>query len=158
MSRRCALWLRQCIRFARERRVLSWRSAAGSDSHVARHGQIHAPCEVATGSGHKRRGFKRAHRSGVLGHKVAHRKRLAERNNDWPPSAQHSVPESLSSAEAAGSHCRRESVEYGLHVSDRRMKPEWQVRKVASAFLGGLGHCGRARAFPVRRTIVVSHA
>src|ERR1700688_2760397 len=80
MFGRCALRLRQCIPFARKRGVLSRRSAAGSGSLVARHRQVHAPCEAETGNGHKRRSAKRADRHGVLGYKGARRKRLAHRN------------------------------------------------------------------------------
>ena len=45
-----ALWLRQCIYFARKRGVLSRRSAPGFDPLVARHRQVHAPCEVRPGT------------------------------------------------------------------------------------------------------------
>src|ERR1035437_1731764 len=77
MVGRCALRLRQCIQFARKRGVLSRRSPAGSGSLVARHRQVHAPCEAETGNGHKRRNAKQADRHGVLGYKGARRKRLA---------------------------------------------------------------------------------
>src|SRR5882762_6034285 len=70
------LRLRQCIRFARKRGVLSRRSAAGSGPLVARHRQVHAPCEAETGNGHKCRSAKQADRHGVLGYKGARRKRL----------------------------------------------------------------------------------
>src|ERR1700737_2104404 len=80
MFGRCALRLRQCIPFARKRGVLSRRSAAGSGSLVARHRQVHAPCETEIGNGHKRRSAKQADRHGVLGYKGARRKRLAHRN------------------------------------------------------------------------------
>src|SRR6266704_4300924 len=80
MSGRCALRLRQCIHFARKRGVLSWRSAAGSGPLVARHRQVHAPCETETGNGHKRRSPKQTHPYGVLGYKGARRKRLDQRN------------------------------------------------------------------------------
>src|SRR5882762_11102722 len=76
MFGRCALRLRQCIRFARKRGVLSRRSAAGSGPLVARHRQVHAPCEAETGNSHKRRSTKQADRHGVLGYKGARRKRL----------------------------------------------------------------------------------
>src|SRR5580700_59670 len=80
MLGRCALRLRQCIPFARKRGVLSRRSAAGSGLLVARHRQVHAPCEAETGNGRKRRSAKQADRHGVLGYKGARRKRLAPRN------------------------------------------------------------------------------
>src|SRR5216683_8411006 len=80
MFGRCAVRLRQCIHLARKRGVLSRRSAAGSGSLVARHRQVHAPCEAETGNGHKRRSAKQAHRCGVLGYKGARRKRLVQRN------------------------------------------------------------------------------
>src|ERR1700704_2556524 len=80
MFGRCALRLRQCIHFARKRGVLSRRSAAGSGPLVARHRQVHAPCEAETGNGHERRSAKQAHRCGVLGYKGARRARLAQRN------------------------------------------------------------------------------
>ena len=35
---------------------------------VARHRQVHAPCEGETANGHKRRSPKQAHRYGVLGY------------------------------------------------------------------------------------------
>ena len=57
--------------------VFTWRSAAGSGPIVARHRQVHAPCEAETGNGHKCRSAKHAHRCGVLGYKSARRKRLA---------------------------------------------------------------------------------
>jgi hypothetical protein len=53
-------------------------AAAGSSSLVARHRQVHAPCEAETGNGHKRRSVKQADRHGVLGYKGARRKRLAQ--------------------------------------------------------------------------------
>src|SRR6266571_2014105 len=77
---RANLPLCQCIPFARKRGVLSRRSASGSGSLVARHRQVHAPCEAETGNGHKRRSAKQADRHGVLGYKGARRKRLAHRN------------------------------------------------------------------------------
>src|SRR6266849_6685959 len=77
MFGRCALRLRQCIQFARKRGVLSRRGAAGSGSLVARHRQVHAPCEAEIGTGYKRRCAKQADRHGVLGYKGARRKRLA---------------------------------------------------------------------------------
>src|SRR2546422_4464813 len=80
MFGRCALRLRQCILLARKRGVLSRRSAVGSWPLVARHRQVHAPCEAETGNGHKRRSAKQAHRCGVLGYKGARRKRLVQRN------------------------------------------------------------------------------
>src|SRR6266850_4196309 len=80
MFGRCALRLRQCIQFARKRGVLSRCSAAGSGSLVARHRQVHAPCEAEIGNGHKRRRAKQADRHGVLGYKGARRKRLAHRS------------------------------------------------------------------------------
>ena len=80
MFRRCALRLRQCIQFARKRGVLSRRSAAGSGSLVARHRQVHAPCEAEIGNGHKLRSAKHADRHGVLGYKGARRTRLIHRN------------------------------------------------------------------------------
>jgi hypothetical protein len=80
MFGRCTLRLRQCIPFASKRGVLSRRSAAGSGSLVARHRQVHAPCEAETGNGHKRRSAKQADRHGVLGYKGARLKRLAHRN------------------------------------------------------------------------------
>ena len=76
MLGRCALRLRQCVPFARKRGVFSRRSAAGSGSLVARHRQVHAPCEAETGNSHKRRSAKQADRHGVLGYKGARRKRL----------------------------------------------------------------------------------
>src|SRR5260370_19726191 len=76
MFGRCALRLRQCIPFARKCGVLSRRSAAGSGSLVARHRQVHAPCEAETGNGHKCRSAKQADRHGALGYKGARRKRL----------------------------------------------------------------------------------
>src|SRR6266478_9994870 len=76
----CALRLRQCLPFARKRGVLSRRSADGSGSLVARHRQVHAPCEAGTGNGLKRRSAKEADRDGVLGYKGARRKRLAQRS------------------------------------------------------------------------------
>src|ERR1700694_139839 len=93
MFGRCALRLRQCIHFVRKRGVLSRRSAAGSGTLVARHRQVHAPCEAETGNDHKRRSAKRAHRCGVLGYKGARRKRLAQRNAFIPPCpANHARP------------------------------------------------------------------
>src|SRR5713226_4606843 len=80
MFGRCAFRLRQCIPFARKRGVLSRRSAAGSGSLVARHGQVHAPCEAETGNNRKLRSAKQADRYGVLGYKGARRKRLG----GWP--------------------------------------------------------------------------
>src|ERR1700736_6882101 len=77
MFGRCALRLRKCIHFARERGVLSRRSAAGSGPLVARHRQVHASCEAETGNGLKRRSAKQTHRYSVLGYKGARRKRLA---------------------------------------------------------------------------------
>jgi hypothetical protein len=74
------LRLRQCIHLARKRGVLSRRSAAGSGPLVARHRQVHAPCEVETGNGNERRSAKQAHRCGVLGYKGARRTRLAQGN------------------------------------------------------------------------------
>src|SRR6266403_5618149 len=79
MFGRCALRLRQCIPFARKRGVLSRRGAAGSGSLVARHRQVHAPCEAKTRNVDIRRSAKRAHRSSVLGYQDARRKRLATR-------------------------------------------------------------------------------
>src|SRR5437667_42014 len=76
MFGRCALRVRQCIHFARKRGVLSRRSAARSGPLVARHRQVHAPCEAEAGNGHKRRSAKQAHRCGVRGYKDARRKRL----------------------------------------------------------------------------------
>ena len=70
----------QCIHCARKRSVLSRRSAAGPGSLVARHRQVHAPCEAETGNGHKLRSAKHADRDGVLGYKGARRTRLAHRN------------------------------------------------------------------------------
>jgi hypothetical protein len=67
------------IHLARERGVLSRRSAAGSGPLVARHRQVHASCEAETGNGLKRRSAKQAHRYRVLGYKGARRKRLAQR-------------------------------------------------------------------------------
>ena len=64
------------IHVARKRGILSRRSAAGSGPLVARHRQVHAPSEVETGNGHKRRSAKQAHRCGVLGYEGARRKRL----------------------------------------------------------------------------------
>src|SRR5580765_8308707 len=84
MFGRCALRLRQRIPFARKRRVLSRRGAAGSGSLVARHRRVHAPCEAETESGNKHHGAKQADRRGVLGYKVARRKRLAHRAPRWP--------------------------------------------------------------------------
>src|SRR5215469_10320167 len=75
-----AIRLRECFHVARERRVLSWRRAAGPSPVVARERQVHAPCETKAGNGYKRRGSKQAHRGGVFGHKGARRKRLAESN------------------------------------------------------------------------------
>src|SRR5207244_7323039 len=75
-----ALWLRQCIYFARKRGVLSRRSAPGFDPLVARHRQVHAPCEAETGNSHKRRSAKQVYRCGVLGYKGARRKRLAQKD------------------------------------------------------------------------------
>src|SRR5260370_6401326 len=63
-----------------KRGVLSRRSAAGPGSLVARHRQVHAPCEAGTGNGRKRRSAKQADRHGVLGYKGARRKRLAQRS------------------------------------------------------------------------------
>src|SRR4029077_11393018 len=80
MFGRCSLRLRQCIQFARKFGVLSRRSAPGSGALVTRYRQVHAPCEVETGSGHKRCSAKRAHRCGILGYKGARRKRLAQRS------------------------------------------------------------------------------
>src|SRR6202022_2865700 len=80
MFGRCALRLRQCIPFARKRGVLSRRRAAGPGSLVARHGEVHAPCEAETGNETKRRSAKPADRHGVRGYKGARRKRLAHRN------------------------------------------------------------------------------
>src|SRR3954453_19027479 len=77
MSGRRALRLRQCIHFARQRGILSRRSTAGSSTLVARHRQVHAPCEIETGNGHKRRRAQRTHRGGVLAYKSACRNRLA---------------------------------------------------------------------------------
>jgi hypothetical protein len=54
--------------------------AAGSGPLVARHRQVHAPCEAETGNGHKRRRAKQAHRCGVLGYKSARRTRPVQRN------------------------------------------------------------------------------
>src|SRR5260370_33668154 len=82
MFGRCAIRLRQCIHFPRKRGFLSRRGAAGSGPLVARHRQVHAPCEAEIGNGHKRRGAKQAHRCGVLGYKGARRKRLA-RSSTW---------------------------------------------------------------------------
>src|SRR5207302_8759759 len=76
----CALRVRQCIHFACERGVLSRRSAARSGPLVARHRQVHAPCEAETGNGYKRRSAKQAHRCGVLGYEGARRERLVQRN------------------------------------------------------------------------------
>src|SRR5207245_4288109 len=59
-----------------KRGVLSRRDATGSGSLVARHRQVHAPCEAETGNGHKRRSAQQADRHGVLGYKGARRKRL----------------------------------------------------------------------------------
>src|ERR1039457_1509474 len=73
MFGRCALRLRQCIYFARQRGVLSRRSAAGSGPLVARYRQVHAPCQVEAGNGHERRSAKHAHRCGVLRYKGARR-------------------------------------------------------------------------------------
>ena len=50
MFGRCALRLRQCIRFACKCEALSRRSATGSGSLVARHRQVHAPCGAETAS------------------------------------------------------------------------------------------------------------
>ena len=48
---RCALRLRQCIHFARMR--FFYGAALRDPAHfVARHRQVHAPCEVETGNGH----------------------------------------------------------------------------------------------------------
>src|SRR6267142_5597456 len=54
-----------------KRGVLSRRRAAGSGPLVARQRQVHAPCEAESGSGHKRRSAKQAHRWGVRGYKGA---------------------------------------------------------------------------------------
>jgi len=54
----CALRLRECIPFACKRGVLSRRRAAGSGSLVARHRQVHAPCEAETGTATKHRSSK----------------------------------------------------------------------------------------------------
>src|SRR5271156_6301664 len=81
MLGRCALRLRQRIRFAHERWFFSRRSAAGSSSLVTRRRQIHAPCETKAGNGHKRRSLEAAHSYGVLGYKGACRKRLARRTS-----------------------------------------------------------------------------
>ena len=77
------LCLRQCIHFARKRGILPRRSAAGSGPLVARHRQVHAPCEAETGHGHKRRSPKQAHRCGVLRYKRASRTRLAQRGGPF---------------------------------------------------------------------------
>ena len=55
------------VGFFHERGVLSRRSVARSGPLVARHRQVHAPCEADTGNGHKRRSAKQADRHGVLG-------------------------------------------------------------------------------------------
>jgi hypothetical protein len=70
-------FLRKNGHFAPERGVLSRRVAAGSGPLVARHWQVHAPCEAKTGNGHKLRSTTQAHRYSVLGYKGARRKRLA---------------------------------------------------------------------------------
>src|SRR5580658_5956799 len=80
MSGRCALRLRQRIHFARKRGILSWRNAAGSSTLAAGHWQVHAPCEAETWNGREQGCTQQAHRCGVLGHKGARRKRLAQRN------------------------------------------------------------------------------
>src|ERR1043166_1423784 len=80
MFGRRALRLRQCIPFARKRRVLSRCSVAGSGPLVARDRQVHAPCEAEAGNVHKRRCAKRTDRPGVRGYKSARRKRLALKN------------------------------------------------------------------------------
>src|SRR5882757_255808 len=79
MFGRCALRLRQCIPFACKRGVLSRRGAGGPGSLVARHRQVHAPCEVEIGNGHKRRSARQADRDGVLRYKGARRKRVVHR-------------------------------------------------------------------------------
>src|SRR5438034_4549817 len=78
MFGRYALRLCQCIYLARQRGVLSWRIAAGSGPPVARHWQVHAPCQTETRNSRERRSSKQAHRHGVLGYKGACRKRLAQ--------------------------------------------------------------------------------
>src|SRR5580704_18500889 len=75
MSGGCALRLCQCIHFARQRGVLSRRSAAGSGTLAAGQREVHAPCEAETWNGHKRRSAQQTHRFGVLGYKSARRKR-----------------------------------------------------------------------------------
>jgi hypothetical protein len=116
MFGRCALRLRQCIPFARKCGVLSRRSAAGSGSLVARHRQVHAPCEAETGNGHKRRSAKQADRHGVLGYKGARRKRLAHRNASRgrrecePPNMSHTHRERMtrnSDVTRLGKGCRQ---------------------------------------------------
>src|SRR5215813_3818658 len=77
MFGRCALRLRQCFHFARKRGVLSRRIVARSGPLAAGYGQVHAPCEAKTRNVHERHSAKQAHRCGVLGYKVARRKRLA---------------------------------------------------------------------------------
>src|ERR1700722_3432651 len=78
MFGRCALRLRQYIHIARKRGILSRRRAAGSRPLIARHWQVHAPCEVETGNGHEQRSAREPHRDGVLGYKGAYRTRLAQ--------------------------------------------------------------------------------
>jgi hypothetical protein len=77
MSVRRTLRVRQRIQFARERRVLSRRSAAGSSPLVAGHRQVHETCEAETWKRHTRGIAQHSHRGSVLGHKGSRRKRLA---------------------------------------------------------------------------------
>jgi hypothetical protein len=49
--------------------ILSRFIATGSGSLASRHRQVHAPYEAETRNSHKHGSAKRAHRSGVLGHK-----------------------------------------------------------------------------------------
>src|SRR5215471_7270537 len=77
MSRRCALRLRQCIHFTRKRGSLSRRSPARSSPPVARHRQVHAPCEAETGNDDQSCRAKQDHRRGILGHQGPRRTRLA---------------------------------------------------------------------------------
>src|SRR5215472_64717 len=71
MPGRCAIRIRQCVLLARECRVLSRRLAAESGPPVARHRQVHAPCEAEAGNGHRCRSTQQADRCGVRGHQGA---------------------------------------------------------------------------------------
>src|ERR1700692_65504 len=79
MFGRCGLCLRQCIHVVRKRGILPGLSATGSGPLVARHRQVHAPCEAETWNSHKGRRAEQAHQCGVLGYKGARRTRLAQR-------------------------------------------------------------------------------